>query len=314
MAADYLTELKYLGLIARIKRLSDGTLADGREVFRHINISIEPNWFLVFRIIIEKEETTITEICSILKFSHPSIISIVKKMEKSGYLAITTHSIDKRKQVIRLSEKAHKQLPEMQRIWDACEMGVKSVFGNDDFINELEKIEKAFENESFFERVMKHLGDNNIIIEPFTTKDTKKFSILNQEWLTKYFTIEPIDELVLNNPTENIIEKGGHIIMAKVRGETVGTAALIPKNKTEIELCRMAVSPNYQRIGIGKRLLQEAIQIAESLSYKSVILYSNTKLIPAINLYKQFGFKDVKLEEGVIYNRANIKMKLNISV
>lgn len=161
MDTDYLTGLKYLGLISRIKRLSDSNLISGREVYKHINIGIEPNWFLIFRIIQEKKETSISEISSILKFSHPSVISTVKKMDTAGYLHIIAHSSDKRKQVISLSKKAQKQLPEMQRVWDACEKAVASIFVDDTFLNELEKFEKALEENSFFNRVQTSLNQNN---------------------------------------------------------------------------------------------------------------------------------------------------------
>jgi hypothetical protein len=41
----------------------------------------------------------------------------------------------------------------------------------------------------------------------------KEPKTLNIEWLSKYFKIEPKDELVLSNPQEEIIDKGGMIFM-----------------------------------------------------------------------------------------------------
>jgi hypothetical protein len=46
---------------------------------------------------------------------------------------------------------------------------------------------------------------------------------LNIEWLSKYFKIEPKDELVLSNPQEEIIDKGGMIFISEV----VGTVSLL---------------------------------------------------------------------------------------
>ena len=42
------------------------------------------------------------------------------------------------------------------------------------------------------------------------------------------------------------------------------------------------------------------------------MLYSNRILEPAIALYKKVGFKEVSLEKDVYYERANIKMKLEL--
>jgi hypothetical protein len=50
---------------------------------------------------------------------------------------------------------------------------------------------------------------------------------LNIEWLSKYFKIEPKRRLVLSNPREEIIDKGGMIFYAKYNGCIVGTVSLL---------------------------------------------------------------------------------------
>jgi ribosomal protein S18 acetylase RimI-like enzyme len=70
----------------------------------------------------------------------------------------------------------------------------------------------------------------------------------------------------------------------------------------------MAVSDKAQGLGIGNRLLTHCIAAAEKKNIKNLILYSNRILLPALHLYKKFGFKEVPLEEG-LYERADIKMK-----
>jgi hypothetical protein len=55
---------------------------------------------------------------------------------------------------------------------------------------------------------------------------------LNIEWLSKYFKIEPKDELVLSNPQEEIIDKGGMIFYAKYNEVIVGT--VVKMNDTEL--------------------------------------------------------------------------------
>jgi ribosomal protein S18 acetylase RimI-like enzyme len=41
-------------------------------------------------------------------------------------------------------------------------------------------------------------------------------------------------------------------------------------------------------------------------------LYSHRKLTPAISLYRKIGFKEVEVEKEVHYERANIKMVLEL--
>jgi ribosomal protein S18 acetylase RimI-like enzyme len=72
----------------------------------------------------------------------------------------------------------------------------------------------------------------------------------------------------------------------------------------------MAVDEIYRRKGIAEALSYAALHKARELGATSVILYSQTGLVPAITLYKKLGFREVPLEKG-IYARSDIKMEFN---
>lgn len=145
------------------------------------------------------------------------------------------------------------------------------------------------------------------IIE-FTNALKDAIKTLNYEWLQKYFAIEEGDERSLSNPQEEIIDKGGYIYYAKLNGEIIGTASLLKKDKDIFEVGKMAVTGSAQGHGIGNILLEHCIQIAVEIGAKKLILYSNTKLAPAIHLYTKAGFVPTDLEPG-LYERADIKME-----
>ncbi|MGZ3901112.1 MAG: GNAT family N-acetyltransferase [Bacteroidia bacterium] len=134
---------------------------------------------------------------------------------------------------------------------------------------------------------------------------------LNIEWLEKYFHVEPIDVIQLSDPQKEIIDKGGLIFYAKYNDEVVGTASLLKITDSEYELGKMAVTAAAQGLGIGKTLMDHCLDVAKQMGLKTVILYSNKSLGPAIHIYKKYGFKEVELETGH-YERANIKMKKNL--
>lgn len=131
---------------------------------------------------------------------------------------------------------------------------------------------------------------------------------LNYEWLRKYFAVEPNDELQLNNPRLEIIEKGGHIFYATFNKEVVGTATLIHIEPHLFELGKMAVTERMQGRGIARRLMEHCIEKACEFDATKLILYSNTKLLAAINLYRKFGFTEVPLVNSH-YVRSDIKME-----
>ncbi|MBK8450107.1 MAG: GNAT family N-acetyltransferase [Saprospiraceae bacterium] len=132
---------------------------------------------------------------------------------------------------------------------------------------------------------------------------------LNIEWLEKHFSVEPLDLIQLSDPENEIILKGGHIYYAKMNNAIVGTATLLKIDEFTFELGKMAVTENAQGNGIGNKLIEHCLQKAKELGAKKVILFSNTKLIPAINLYKKYGFKECEFNNSH-YKRSNIKMEL----
>lgn len=148
-------------------------------------------------------------------------------------------------------------------------------------------------------------------IIPFNQKYAKDFYNLNIEWLEKYFFVEEYDEKVLSNPRKYIVDAGGFIFFVKKEHKIIGTIALINQN-TFFELSKMAISPKHQGLKIGQQLMEYCIKFAKKQQWKSITLYSNRKLVPAINLYKKVGFIEVPLEKDVHYERANIKMMLTL--
>jgi len=151
-----------------------------------------------------------------------------------------------------------------------------------------------------------------ISFKKFSKIDSEKFKSLNLEWLNKYFKVEPIDELVLNNPMREIIDKGGFIFMIQKNHETIGTLALIKKSKNFYEFSKMAIIPEERGNGYGNMAMKFLIQFAKNKNWSKLILYSNTKLKNSIHLYRKYGFKEIQLEKNLIYSRGNIKMQLSL--
>jgi ribosomal protein S18 acetylase RimI-like enzyme len=156
------------------------------------------------------------------------------------------------------------------------------------------------------------LEKKTITIVPFDKKYSQDFYNLNVEWLEKFFFVEPYDEKVLSSPQEYIIDAGGFIFFIKNENRVIGTIALINQN-TYFELSKMAILPAYQGLKIGQQLIEYCINFAKEQQWKTITLYSNRKLVPAINLYEKVGFLEVPLEKDVHYERANIKMILDLN-
>ena len=152
---------------------------------------------------------------------------------------------------------------------------------------------------------------NQLQIIAYNERLAVNFKQLNEAWLQKYLEIEPIDVEMLSNPTLYFIYKGGYIFFAKLAGEIAGTFALLKESDSVYELSKMAVAESFQGKNIGNRLMEFAIAKATELKAAKIILYSNTKLSPAIHLYRKYGFVEVPVISSG-YKRCNIKMELII--
>ena len=151
-----------------------------------------------------------------------------------------------------------------------------------------------------------------ISFKKFSKIDSEKFKSLNLEWLNRYFKVEPIDELVLNNPKREIIDKGGFIFMIEKNSDIIGTFAFIKKSEKIYEFSKMAIIPYERGNGYGNKAMKFLIQFAKNKKWLRLILYSNTKLKNSIHLYRKYGFKEIPIEKNLIYSRGNIKMELSL--
>ena len=145
----------------------------------------------------------------------------------------------------------------------------------------------------------------------FNDSLANEFSQMNLAWVQKYFEVEPADEEVLSDPRKNIIDKGGYIFFGKKGADITCTFALLKITDTAFELSKMAVKEAFLGQNIGNEILTFCLGEAQRLGIKKLVLFSNTKLGPAIHLYRKFGFIESPLNSS-IYKRADIKMELDI--
>jgi len=150
-------------------------------------------------------------------------------------------------------------------------------------------------------------GDRVEIVE-YSEELKSNIKVLNEEWLNKYFEVEPNDTIQLSDPKGEIINKGGVIFYARYNNNIVGTASLLKISNEYYELGKMAVTESAQGIGIGNILMDHTMHLVKKLGVKQLVLYSNTGLAPALNLYRKYGFAEVSMEPNN-YKRANIKMQ-----
>ena len=148
-----------------------------------------------------------------------------------------------------------------------------------------------------------------------TERDAHTFRTLNETWIVRYFQLEDDDHRTLGDPRGQIVAQGGQVLLAELDGQVVGSVALIPQENGVMRLAKMAVADEAQGRGIGRQLLEHAIEQARQLGARQVVLGSNTQLARAVHLYESIGFRHLPPERRPVspYARANVFMELDLS-
>jgi putative acetyltransferase len=152
---------------------------------------------------------------------------------------------------------------------------------------------------------------NAVHFRTFRPGDEEPFRRLNEDWIGKYFVIEPEDAATLGDPHHHILAPGGQICIAEQDDAVIGCCALVPIGPDEYELAKMTVSAAARGNGTGRKLLAFAIEEARRMGARRLCLGSNKRLTAALYLYEQLGFRH--LPEPVPaskYARADVFMEL----
>jgi putative acetyltransferase len=154
--------------------------------------------------------------------------------------------------------------------------------------------------------------ETELTIREFRPGDEAGFRRLNEEWIIRYFALEPKDEASLADPEQTILDRGGRIFLAVRDNQPVGCCALLAIAPGEFEVAKMAVTESCQRCGIGRRLLEKVITEGRSSGARRLYLETNQKLATAIRLYESLGFRHLPRERVVpsVYARADVYMEL----
>ena len=155
------------------------------------------------------------------------------------------------------------------------------------------------------------MNTSGIVIREYLASDQPWFESLNREWIERYFHLEPVDRQVLEEPEQYILKSGGRILMALYNEEIAGTVALKFASPGVYEFTKMAVSERFRGKKIGIALSEAALRCARNMGAHKIILYSSTKLKPALSLYRKIGFAEVPVDGP--YKRSDVKMELYLS-
>ena len=89
-------------------------------------------------------------------------------------------------------------------------------------------------------------------------------------------------------------KQGSHYFVAEENGVLIGGAGIYPSSGLPADTCelvKMYLSPAARGKGIGKMLIEKALQFANDTGYRKVYIETMPELRKAMSVYEKFGFK-----------------------
>ncbi|KHD84186.1 hypothetical protein NG54_17155 [Heyndrickxia ginsengihumi] len=99
----------------------------------------------------------------------------------------------------------------------------------------------------------------------------------------EYYVMKGLTEFLFDS-------EGGELWVAEINGEIVGSIAITKNNRTVAQLRWFLIDERYQGMGIGKKLMEAAIQFCVEQKYQHIFLWTVSILTAARHLYKKYHF------------------------
>jgi putative acetyltransferase len=98
----------------------------------------------------------------------------------------------------------------------------------------------------------------------------------------------------ITDVNKNYFSKNGWFAILEYDAKPVGTYGIYRIDDNVCELRKMYLLNEFQGKGLGKMMMEDAVEIARRLGYKKMILETNMVLYKAVQLYQKFGFIEYK--------------------
>lgn len=104
----------------------------------------------------------------------------------------------------------------------------------------------------------------------------------------------PMELLLLADPSQKLVDeyvKRGQCYIYTLDDQIIGVYVLLPTRPETVEIVNIAVDENHQGKGIGKQLVNHAIQKAKLTGFKTIEIGTGNSSVVQLALYQKCGFR-----------------------
>lgn len=241
----------------------------------------------------QQEGLTVSELVKILKLDGGYVSRILSSFKEKGLLVKDRTKDDGRRRILKLSGKGRGVFRLLNdRARDQAKEILKGVTEEDQIrlIRAMAAIEDILGNKSVCE--------GSILIRSFRSGDigwiTQRHGAIYDMEYQFDETFEALVAGILARLVAKYDQRKDHIWIAEIDGERVGSIVIAGAGKKIAKLRLFLVEPWARGRGIGKMLLKECIRFARQAGYRKLVLWTQSILSAARNLYESEGFRLVK--------------------
>jgi len=231
---------------------------------------------------------TATEVREKLGIDRGQMSRIVQKLEEENIILKKQATDDKRQYLLFLTDEGKQIYANLvatanhevgKMIQDLPKHDMARLTGS------METIESIFAKET--------PAQPKVTIRTFQPGDAGFVAQLHGTLYAETYQFGPIFEYyVMKGLTEFLLDHDrGELWIAEVDGKPVGSIAIAKATETDAQLRWFIIDEQYQGLGIGKKLIETALQFCKAQHYQHVFLWTVNILGAARHLYSRYDFR-----------------------
>ncbi|UPM54845.1 bifunctional helix-turn-helix transcriptional regulator/GNAT family N-acetyltransferase [Gottfriedia acidiceleris] len=242
------------------------------------------------RIITEINENhgcTATDLIEKLGIDRGYLSRIIQRFDDENIISKIQSTEDKRQYTLHLTAKGNEIY---NKLVNDANIGVESMIQSLS-TPEVKELVKSMETiESIFS--LNQTSIPKLSIRPFKPGDVGYVAYIHGKIYSttyqfgrvfEYYVMKGLSEFLLN-------PNGGELWIAEVNGEIVGSIAITKANESVAQLRWYVLDEKYQGLGIGKKLIETALNFCKENQFEHVFLWTVSTLETARYLYKKYNF------------------------
>lgn len=252
-----------------------------------------------------RDQPTATELARELALDAGYLSRILRRFEASGWLARAPSPADSRQSLLQLTEAGHQAFAPLQQR------------SRDEALALLGTVAEADR-----ERLVQAMDTIQSLLAPAEATGRTRTAVLREHrsgdigWVIQQHGEIYAREYGWNTEFEALVADIGATFLrkfdpahercwiAELDGERVGSAFVVRKSATVAQLRMLILTPAARGLGLGARLTDECIAFARAKGYRKMVLWTNSILVAAREIYSRRGFRLVRSEPYNAFGQA----------